>query len=747
MNPQIMNQFDQIIQVLGWCLVHSIWIGAVLASVLKVILKGVASQHSRARYLSACVCLLLTLIASVWFGVSQPIHTGISTSGFSGSASQSDVTAIPKDGNVSLATQLSEPIPAIDAPGAGLSQTVASAVSTAIPWLVLVWSLGLLIVGLRTYLGWFQLHKLCRVGVQAPDPNWLNIFERVRSNMSISRRVRWLYSDKVGSPMVVGWVKPTVLLPLACMSGLNTKQVEALIAHELVHVARHDYLYNLIQCLIEVALFYHPAVWWISRQIRHERERCCDDRVLRAGSDRDTYARALVKAAELAGVPAGRLSTASTHGDLNRRVRRILDVSEPRSTSRLSIGIGSITIAACLLSILGAVVQADRATASDNQATPLSADAPDTESTESAVIRREIEVPYNALIRGDESYNIVVRPGDVVKAVTQAEGGFVYLGGVVGRPGAYNFPGGQSLTLKQLIASAGGYKENAEQPLYVQIIRRVDGQEITAHSCSLDDLFGGWAPDSYLAPNDLVAISQNPPSDETDAQRQRQNLRKNKTELLQNRTRLRDRYNAVILESGNDHDTAKRLDIELREVDQKINQIHQLLVPDNDQAVRQILEAPMPPAGGEPPLPRDLVVTPLPNTAKPGDSLTVTAIPRNGGSDMTRFVRTLSKTGTLALPGTAAVPFVNRPIGELEAELLEQLKQVDGFEETQRISIALTSSWYFSPQEQDTKAGPLVAIPQADFRLADAVTMMQSRGLIPDKTTAIKVIREEAVAP
>ena len=98
---------------------------------------------------------------------------------------------------------------------------------------------------------------------------------------------------------MIGWLRPVVLWPPALLAGLSVEQFESLLAHELAHVRRHDYLVNLVQTAIETLLFYHPAVWWLSRRIRHERECCCDDLAVAACGNRLSYARALAALEEL----------------------------------------------------------------------------------------------------------------------------------------------------------------------------------------------------------------------------------------------------------------------------------------------------------------------------------------------------------------------------------------------------------------------------------------------------------------
>ena len=109
-------------------------------------------------------------------------------------------------------------------------------------------------------------------------------------------------------PTIVGCLRPVILLPASVVTGLPASHLDAVLAHELAHVRRHDYLVNVLQSLVETLLFYHPAVWWCSRQIRIEREHCCDDLVVEACGDRVVYAHALAQLEELRGLQTDAVS-------------------------------------------------------------------------------------------------------------------------------------------------------------------------------------------------------------------------------------------------------------------------------------------------------------------------------------------------------------------------------------------------------------------------------------------------------
>jgi hypothetical protein len=145
--------------------------------------------------------------------------------------------------------------------------------------------------------------------------------------MGIRSAVAFIESSFVDVPMVIGWLRPVLLVPVAALSGLSAPELEAILAHELAHIRRHDYLVNFLQCVVEILMFYHPATWWITTVMRREREHCCDDMAVAASGDRFTYVRAL---AALEGLrsPAFSLSQAANGGKLTARVRHVLNPQE-----------------------------------------------------------------------------------------------------------------------------------------------------------------------------------------------------------------------------------------------------------------------------------------------------------------------------------------------------------------------------------------------------------------------------------
>jgi HEAT repeat protein/beta-lactamase regulating signal transducer with metallopeptidase domain len=309
---------------LGWALVHFLWQGAALAIVLGVALALIRPTAARTRYTFAIVTLAAMLVV--------PVATTLRL--YEPAVVSSPATAAP------TFVVNTSPSPAPHAAGADVkslpSLTTASQSNRAgrflllrdrlepvLPWLVVAWMLGVLILSVRLAYGWMAARRLRTHGTRDVSAALQDVLARLAARLRVNRPVRLLESLLVEVPAVIGWLRPVVLVPASALTGLTPQQLEVLLAHELAHVRRYDYLVNLIQCVIETLLFYHPAVWWVSRRIREEREHCCDDLVVALCGDPHLYATALVGMERLR--PATpRLALAATGGSLLTRVRRLI---------------------------------------------------------------------------------------------------------------------------------------------------------------------------------------------------------------------------------------------------------------------------------------------------------------------------------------------------------------------------------------------------------------------------------------
>jgi len=206
----------------------------------------------------------------------------------------------------------------------GAQALATSPLKPVLPWLVCAWLCGVLAIAARSLWQWRRLMYLVRSAAAAPA-EWQTRLQCLCERFQLRRPVRLLCSVSAVTPMLLGWIKPVILLPTSMLSGFTPAQVEMIIAHELGHIRRFDYVVNLLQVAIETILFYHPVVHWISRDVRNAREACCDDIALQvAGGSRLVYARALAELEELRLMPA----LGAGGGVLLTRIKRIVGESE-----------------------------------------------------------------------------------------------------------------------------------------------------------------------------------------------------------------------------------------------------------------------------------------------------------------------------------------------------------------------------------------------------------------------------------
>ena len=304
---------------LGWALVHFLWQGSALALLLGVGLSLTRKAGAQTRYTLSLIALAAMLIL--------PLATGMSL--YDPPTSASTVTTVSTAPDV---VESSSPAPSpsssaaprtIPTAGSSTRSAIGERLTPFIPWLVIAWVIGVVVLSVRLTHGWLTARRLRTAGTRSTTDALQQTLSRLATRMRVSRPVQILESMLVEVPAVIGWLRPVILVPTSALTGLTPQQLEVLLAHELAHVRRHDYVVNVIQSVIETLLFYHPAVWWVSRRVREERENCCDDLVVQLCGDRRLYAMALVEMERLR-PPAPRLALAATGGSLLHRVRRLV---------------------------------------------------------------------------------------------------------------------------------------------------------------------------------------------------------------------------------------------------------------------------------------------------------------------------------------------------------------------------------------------------------------------------------------
>ena len=334
---------------LAWSLVHFAWQGSAIGLVALTLLRF-SRLSASARYGVGVVALAIMMLAPVaTFGMLA------GRSAASGGAKMAVPTEAAHAALPIARAGVNRDQPLSSSRGRGALSPVT------ITALLAMWATGVAVLGARLLGGWIVARRWTRRVVGPASAEIQVMAARVAERLALDRVARVYESAAAGVPMVVGWVRPVILLPAAAMSGLAPAQLEALLAHELAHVRRHDYLVNLLQSVVETLLFYHPAVWWVSREVREAREHCCDDLAIAACGDRIAYASALT---ELATMMKPRLALAATDGSLTARVRRIL--GEPRDRYRRSV----FWVPALLTLLLGAALVPMRAVSATPRSVP-----------------------------------------------------------------------------------------------------------------------------------------------------------------------------------------------------------------------------------------------------------------------------------------------------------------------------------------------------------------------------------------
>ncbi|HWB06197.1 MAG TPA: penicillin-binding transpeptidase domain-containing protein [Verrucomicrobiales bacterium] len=360
MNPPF---FFDWMRPVGWALLHFLWQGTVVALLLAAVLGMLKRARPQSREMAATAALLVMTACPVFTAFyyrsgraysvadapgldlrAQPLPSNPRTAfarelpeeDFGGEAAQ----PFGKDPAKESASTASTPLAAFSR--AGLTRQIVR----LIPWSVWAWLGGVTLLSLWRLGGWIQIGRWMRYGVSPVPPRWSVALNDLVRQTGLRRPVRLIASLKVAVPVTAGWLRPVILFPAALLSGLPPRHVEALLAHELAHIRRMDYVVNLAQTVLETLLFYHPAVWWTGRIIRQEREHCCDDAAAALHGDTAEYARAL---AGLVGMQAPVLLPAAKGGSLLLRLRRLL---APQSMSGPAVRIpASMAAAGAALSL------------------------------------------------------------------------------------------------------------------------------------------------------------------------------------------------------------------------------------------------------------------------------------------------------------------------------------------------------------------------------------------------------------
>jgi beta-lactamase regulating signal transducer with metallopeptidase domain len=307
------------IDVAGWTLLHFIWQGAAIAVAAAIGLRLLRAAGPSIRYGLAGAAMVAMLVAPAATATRLAAAAPVVMAPISTSAIRLAPT---------LSSDAAPHNEAMTSPGRNAVPR-ALRLEAVLPVIVMLWLAGVALLQLRLLGGWWHVKGLHRASLASIPSEWQARVETLAMRLGVQQLVRIVEARAVDIPSVIGWWRPIILLPIGALAGLTPTQADAILVHELAHIRRHDYLANALQHVAETLLFYHPAVWWISRRMRIEREHCCDAVVVRMCGDPIDYAVALVE------LEAGRsarpaLAVAATDGSLVQRIRLLLGAKPSR---------------------------------------------------------------------------------------------------------------------------------------------------------------------------------------------------------------------------------------------------------------------------------------------------------------------------------------------------------------------------------------------------------------------------------
>ena len=309
------------LESLGWTLVHFCWQAAAIALVYWLSDAVLSKARSQTRYVLALATLLLMLSSAL------ATLTYEETRSYSGPSSSPGAFSSPAMATIGPGISIEiAPLTGLN-PIRATAQPMLLHLSRLLPWLDFAWLLGVACLSTRTIGGWRLIQRLRRSAlVEAPEAVHAS-FARLCKRLGIARHVSLRISEHIPGPLAMGIVRSLIILPASALMALNPEQLEAVLAHELAHVRRADYLWNLVQTMVETLFFFHPAVWWLGRRLRQQRELCCDDVAVQSCADPLIYATALLRLEERRTQQLGLAMALDGHrswSGLRDRIARIL---------------------------------------------------------------------------------------------------------------------------------------------------------------------------------------------------------------------------------------------------------------------------------------------------------------------------------------------------------------------------------------------------------------------------------------
>ena len=340
---QIIN-LEPYIRTVTTILMHSLWQGILIGLLAAIALSLLRSRNAKIRYAVSCIAMAAIIVAAVVTAIS------VWPDGYGSARHVSGVTGDLISGRSSsdVGATISIPPPTKDVPSSNRWWQHPPTRR----YFFMIWVAGVMLFSVYHLLGWRRARGFVKRGTSPVPSEWQARFEKLRDELRVKKLVTLLRSSLVRVPCVVGWIKPVILVPVSIFTMLDPSEIEMILVHELAHIRRYDILINIAQTAMEALFFFNPAIWWLSRQIRIEREDCCDDTAILRTGNRLRYARALANLEEVRMFQTS-FGSALAGTLLKRRIQRIVGATRPRFySSTLSLS-GMLLIASLIVLLFG----------------------------------------------------------------------------------------------------------------------------------------------------------------------------------------------------------------------------------------------------------------------------------------------------------------------------------------------------------------------------------------------------------
>ena len=334
-------ELNSLINSFGWTIINSLWQGLFILIVLSICMLLINPKYSRLRAMIAYASLVIIFAASIRTFIDLTEISTVTNSNIQITAAKVEYNfALLNDSNTVFTKSQNSLSTGIE-----IIQSIYKIANQNMDYIVVIWIAGIIILSLRMMGGYYYMQQIKTKNILPVDVKWTKMLSDLLIQLRIRKSVKMFESTVVKFPTVIDFIKPVILMPIGTLAEMSVSQVEMILAHELAHIKRADYLLNIIQSMIEILYFFNPAVWIISKIIRNEREYACDDIALSINSDSSVLARALISAHNHnESRPVIALSALGTKNSLLGRIKRMTKRNENQINYRRKAVLSSVLL-------------------------------------------------------------------------------------------------------------------------------------------------------------------------------------------------------------------------------------------------------------------------------------------------------------------------------------------------------------------------------------------------------------------